>query len=169
MSVYVLRSVNLIKIGYSENIRLRVGAIISSSPVPVEFVGHMPGDREVEAHLHAKFDAARFSGEWFVESPAMRDFFSILLTPGLPAIESKREQRRRMENGYQDDVAERVRNAAKARWPHKTIADRIDSIAEETGWPRSRAKDVYYSHSKIRLRAFETPQIEEWLSKTEDA
>lgn len=114
MSIYVLRSDNLVKIGFSEHLRNRVGAIISVVPLPVEFVGYMPGNRDVEKHLHEKFATSRFSGEWFVETPAMRVVFEALLTPHMPVI-TPREKVQKRTSGELAALSEELRKAAALR------------------------------------------------------
>jgi hypothetical protein len=101
MSVYVLRSDNLVKIGFSDQLSTRVHTIIQAAMVPVEFVGHMPGGREVEAHLHSLFADRRFSGEWFVESREMRILFDALLIPKMPEAPTRKRERRALETGVQ--------------------------------------------------------------------
>src|SRR5690606_37164476 len=90
MTIYVLRSDDLVKIGFTDDLHRRVQAIIAAVPVPVEFVGYMPGTREVEAHLHRQFAAHRFSGEWYVETPDMRRIFGGLLIQRLPSKPQER-------------------------------------------------------------------------------
>lgn len=169
MSIYVLRSDNLVKIGFSEGLRKRVQSIIGMVPVPVEFVGHMPGCREVEAHLHARFASTHFSGEWFVETPEMAAVFAAILTPNLPEIETDRQKKRTAEASAKTELSESVRNACEAKWPSLSKAARVDALAADLGWNRGRAKDLYYSHTKMALRAFELQEIEAWLLETQPA
>jgi hypothetical protein len=158
MSIYVLRSDNLVKIGFSDDLRARVGAIISGTPVPVEFVGHMPGGREVEAHLHSIFGNDCFSGEWFVETREMRILFDALLIPRLPEIQrQERVKKRTVERVL--NVSESLRSAALEKWPADSHATRIDKIASELGWNRSRVKDCYYGDSRVALRSFEEDDV----------
>lgn len=168
MSIYVLRADRLVKIGFSEKIRSRVSAIISGSPVPVEFVGFMPGGRDLEAHLHERFSQSRFSGEWFVETDAMRDVFSILLTPGLPTLESTKQAKRRNEREYQSTISSRIKEASSRRWPNTGVMTRLNSMAENMKWPLSRVKDAYYGNSRMRLRAVELEELEAWISEAEE-
>jgi hypothetical protein len=163
MSIYVLRSDNLVKIGFSDDLRHRVTAIISMVPVPVEFVGHMPGDREIEAHLHNRFQAHRFSGEWFVETKEMRLVFEVILTASLPDL-PERERRDRLEQREaQKSLSSAVQKAAKSLWPHKSAGQRVSALADNLGWKVSRAKDFYYGHERMALRGVEQKQIEKWL------
>lgn len=161
MSIYVLRSDNLVKIGFTDNLRKRVREIIGAVPVPVEFVGHMPGDRDVEAHLHERFAATRFSGEWFVETPAMRAVFDTILTPQMPAPQSKAKERRRIASGAElGGITEILRDLAANQWPKCTHAQRIDALTEELGWTRNRVKDLYYSDSRVAVRSVEREELD---------
>lgn len=166
MTVYVLRSDNLVKIGFSENIVKRVGAIVSATPVPVEFVGYMPGGVEVEKHLHTIFSATRFSGEWFVETPSMRSLFEVLLIKGLPAAPVRTRISKRPEPGI--DIASasaKLRERAAHRWPTHSHAERVAFSATELGWNISRCRDVYYAARRASLRAFEVQELERWASR----
>lgn len=163
MSIYVLRSDNLVKIGFSDRLRNRVQSIISTVPVPVEFVGHMPGDREVEAHLHSVFAISHFSGEWFVETEAMRALFDTILIPRLPQPETAKQIKRTVEKTSTQLVSQRVKEEAANRWPNKSKAKIIDALAVDLGWSRTRTRDFYYADPRIALRAFEMQGIEAWL------
>ena len=169
MSIYVLRSDNLVKIGFSDSLRQRVRAIIAAVPVPVEFVGHMPGDRDVEKHLHARFAAYRFSGEWFKETEEMRAVFSALLTPNMPAPMTPRAERRSSNRDAQFALADRVKSEAFLRWPGKSKADVVLDLAEIFGWPKSRTRDFYYKEPRIVLRGVEFQDVSAWLEAREPA
>lgn len=159
MSIYVLRSDNLIKIGFSDDIRARVGSIVSGVPVPVEFVGHMPGGRDVEAHFHSLFDANRFSGEWFVETREMRVLFDALLIPKLPSPPPRRDSDPKRTSNEVAEVSESLRLSAAERWPADSHATRITNLANALGWNRSRVKDCYYRDPRVAMRAFEKEEV----------
>lgn len=168
MSIYVLRSDNLVKIGFSNDLRKRVQAIISTIPIAVEFVGHMPGGREVEAHLHSRFQAHRFSGEWFVETPEMAGLFDALLTRGLP--EADRGEPDVKRTGSTAEIAEwsnRIRSEAANRWPELSHGGRVTALANHLGWNLNRAKDLYYADKRIALRGFEVRALEQFCSAFE--
>ncbi|MDW9574716.1 hypothetical protein GOB36_26690 [Sinorhizobium meliloti] len=169
MSIYVLRSDNLVKIGFSDNLRSRVRAIISSVPVPVEFVGHMPGGKEVEEHLHSIFAASRFSGEWFVESEEMRAVFETLLTPRLPDPERPKQIKRSVEKTSTQQVSLNVRDAAAHKWPTKSKSEIVDALASDLGWSRTRTRDFYYADPRIALRAYEMAEVDKWLAAVRSA
>lgn len=157
MSIYVLRSAELVKIGFSEDIRRRVSSIISSIPVPVEFVGYMPGDREVEAHLHERFSASRFSGEWFVETREMSAVFEALLILRLPepVKQTPAGIRRNRDRSLVGDFQPKLRGAAAERFPDLNHGERVTALADLLNWSRSRVRDVYYGDKRVSLRAAE--------------
>jgi len=163
MSIYVLRSDNLVKIGFSEQIRQRLSHIVSSSPVPVEFVGYMPGGKDLEAHLHDRFASQHFAGEWFVESEQMRQVFDAILTPRLPELPDRESRDRTSQRDHQSGLCLDVQATAKAAWPHLSVGGRIARLATELNWKLSRAKDLYYGHEKMALRGVEQQQVEAWL------
>lgn len=164
MTIYVIRSDNLVKIGFSDDIRVRVRSIIASVPVPVEFAGHMPGDREVERHLHQRFAEARFSGEWFVETDQMRACFDALLIPGLPDAETPKHRRRRANEAAVWMLSQRIKDEAAKRWPGASKGERLKAFAETLGWNPSRARDVYYGDRRVIVRAEEMQELERFLS-----
>lgn len=166
MTIYVLRSDNLVKIGFTDQLRKRVQSIVATVLVPVEFVGHMPGGREVEAHLHETFAQQRFSGEWFVETPEMCSLFSVLLIPGLPAPEKKTRAIKRLA-GSEDvaRVSQTLRHSLAHVWPIESHRGRIERFAKAVCWNKSRVKDLYYGDKRSALRAFEVDQLAEWVAK----
>lgn len=84
MSVYFLRSRDLIKIGFSDNVAARVAAQITSNPFGCAFIGYMPGGREVERHLHQKFAEHRAHGEWFRENEGLTRFIAEMAFSDMP-------------------------------------------------------------------------------------
>lgn len=164
MTIYVLRSDNLVKIGFTENLRLRVRTIASGIPVAIEFVGYMPGDRAVERHLHDRFAATRFSGEWFVETPAMTACFDALLTAGLPEPERKPKAKKRRCNDSNIHIKETLRDEAARRWPHLSHRDRVARTATELGWNMARVKDFYHGDSRAVIREAEAAELREWAN-----
>jgi len=55
----------LIKIGFASNLKQRLSALKTGSPVPLTILAHRPGDEEEEAWLHSQLAAHRAHGEWF--------------------------------------------------------------------------------------------------------
>lgn len=68
-------SVDLIKIGFTENHpNGRLNTLQCASPIPLEAVALVYGEREDEAKLHAAFADARSHGEWFHVTPKLLAF-----------------------------------------------------------------------------------------------
>lgn len=164
MSIYVLRSDNLVKIGFSDDLRSRVQSVIAAVPVPVEFVGHMPGGREVEAHLHSVFASSLFAGEWFVETDEMRALFDTILIPKLSELVTAKQRKRTVQTQAQAELSARIREVAERQWPHLRKSDRVDALAADLGWNRGRTKDLYYADPRVALRDFERLEIDAWLA-----
>lgn len=59
------RAANLVKIGTSWRLPVRLAEIETMSPVRVELVGHVSGGAERERAYHQMFAAERSHGEWF--------------------------------------------------------------------------------------------------------
>lgn len=163
MSVYFLRHGNLIKIGYSSHLAQRVAAIMSAVPGEVAFLGHMPGERDLEAHLHERFSAVRFSGEWFFETPDILEFARIALDPVMPVdlsidrVIGSRRPEARQKMLWAKGV---LRNHCAVTWPQLNHQARMLLLAEQTGWLLSRVQDIYAGHRNAVLRATELPVIE---------
>lgn len=79
--VYFVKGGEQIKIGYSGDIKSRIGELQIGSPVAIEFVGAMVGaDRETERDLHAEFAEYRVRGEWFKYGPRLAEFIALVRT-----------------------------------------------------------------------------------------
>ena len=80
--VYFLAVDDIVKIGYSKNVPLRVaqlrsrgGALMPDGYDPRDAVllGTAPGGRNLEQRLHGHLSDHRVTGEWFVLSPEVRE------------------------------------------------------------------------------------------------
>jgi len=71
---FVRRGDGAIKIGLTTNLTQRMDAF--NHVHPVTLLGTMPGHREVERSLHARFAAHRLHGEWFTASPDLLAFIA---------------------------------------------------------------------------------------------
>lgn len=164
MSIYFLRYGDLIKIGFSSNLRQRIASVIQSIPGEVSFLGHMPGDREVEAHLHDRFGEHRFSGEWFRACPDILDAIRLLAIPDMPLPNKKRGMQVE-DPKYRKDLARRLRAAAMRRFPDvSTHRERIDLIAGAMGWPSRRVRSVWHAEPYF-LSPLENKQINQFTRR----
>ncbi len=64
--IYFLRGGGLIKIGVSKDVVGRLHVLQSMSPVPIELIGTMAGNKALERLLHKRFATSREHGEWFL-------------------------------------------------------------------------------------------------------
>lgn len=166
MSIYFLRHGDLIKIGYSTNLGLRVSAIIAAIPGDVTFLGHMPGDRDVEAHFHALFHDQRFSGEWFHTSPRLEALVDAALIPDQPKPDyhaSFLGHRRRDRDDQWSSTSVRVREFTARRWPLMNLKQRIAAAAQELNWSHRRMRSLVNNEPGMTLREVEAEDLAEWM------
>lgn len=76
--VYLLLSASKYKIGHSKDLRKRIQAFNTASPVPCKIIAVAPGGKQLEQQLHTEFKSLRTFGEWFTASPQILDTFSQL-------------------------------------------------------------------------------------------
>lgn len=83
--VYFLqRQDGLIKIGYSQDAKVRASQLHGPIGQRLRLLATMPGGCEKEAELHKRFARHRVRGEWFNPSPEITDFINSLpLQPSL--------------------------------------------------------------------------------------
>lgn len=167
MSIYFLRHGDLIKIGFSSNLGARVAAIISSIPGKVEFLGHMPGDRDVESHFHALFAEQRFSGEWFHTSERLEAVVSSALDHqqprpdhGTSALGLRRQDRADAWAG----TSQRLREFAGHRWPMLNHKERMKALVPELGWSFRRVRSLYNCDAGLTLREIEAADLDELMN-----
>lgn len=63
-----------VKIGWSEHLSRRVGALQTNSPERLRLVLAVPGGRQTERFLHGIFADYRVNGEWFVHGRRIWSF-----------------------------------------------------------------------------------------------
>lgn len=160
MSIYVVRYGDLYKIGFSSDLAKRVRSIIAAIPGEAVFVGHMPGHTEVETHLHSVFQASRFSGEWFRQTPELEAFCGTILDHQMPEpFERVTGTRRTQAAAASKEAQAALRSYALKKWPSETHQVRIDLLAAELGWVRSRTFDFYHANKNAVLRSTEAAQL----------
>lgn len=164
MSVYFIRHGDLIKIGFSSRLYARANAIITSVPGKAEFLGYMPGGREVETHLHDRFSHQRFNGEWFLKSPDLLSLIRIISDPELPvpARPNVKVFRRPTSVDEARGLEEDVRRIAAIRWPLLSVASRTNRIAQELDWNARRVKAFLYRETELRMS--EVDELTAWLA-----
>jgi hypothetical protein len=78
--VYFIQGVDggPIKIGVANDPAKRLGDLQRTSPVRLQILATQEGDLFLEGQLHGKFKKDRLHGEWFNDSPALRDHIASL-------------------------------------------------------------------------------------------
>lgn len=70
--VYFARGGGLYRIGFTADIEGRAASMQAMSPVVIEFVQSIPGNRRLRNFLHALFDADRQHADWFKDSDPLQ-------------------------------------------------------------------------------------------------
>lgn len=101
-------------------------------------------------------------GEWFQLGDDDLGHICHILNLELPKTEP-RARKSHYEAEHQatkDARAAALRAVAAAKWPQEKHGKRIDRLANELRWPRSRMSGVYYADARMRL----TPAEHETLA-----
>lgn len=143
MSVYFVRAGDLIKIGFSNEVRRRVGSIIQNTRGGGEFLGYMAGDRRVERHLHDRFADIREYGEWFRASEALLALIEVVATKEFPDSERipSQDRIRELDDRFVEDCAGYIRDYFRGL----TITeDRWNELAAVMGMSVHRLRGIYF-------------------------
>lgn len=168
MSIYVVRYNNLLKIGFTEDVAKRVTQIIWGIPGgQAQFVGHMPGDKTVEQHLHYVFSDHRFSGEWFLECPSLVAWCDLMLIKDMPEEPRVFGSRKMSSATKSAEIKGVLRQYAERRWPNMTQLQRVEQLCVALGWRNSRVRDFYYGAPRAVLRADESDQVAKLVASVE--
>lgn len=81
--IYFVRSVGLIKIGYTSNVARRLMDLKNMSASPVHLVVALTGGRELERRLHFALRQFRKHGEWFTFTPEIHELTEAIKSRGL--------------------------------------------------------------------------------------
>lgn len=143
MTVYFVRDGDLVKIGFSNDTEQRVRNIIRGLHGNGEFLGCMPGDREVEAHVHAMFGEDREYGEWFRSSPRLLDLVKSLAVQSFPKVEDRKPSDRLQlqEEKFAEEGAQFLRTALSGLQPS---AATFAAFAASTSIPSDRLQGIYH-------------------------
>lgn len=94
-----------IKIGFTlGDPFVRMAALQTGNPDPLELVAALPGSREDEGAFHARFKPQRLTGEWFTDDRELRAFIDGMLAMR-PNITATFEQSKWLELSF-DEVEE---------------------------------------------------------------
>lgn len=143
MSVYFIRSEDLIKIGYSTNVEGRVRGVINSLRAGGEYIGHIPGGRALEKHLHSVFANDREYGEWFVSSDRLSNFIETAAFKEFPGTEPDDPTEKLMgtEGHFADECAQFMRNFFTHLSPKPEYFARLSVMS---GISNARLEAIYH-------------------------
>ena len=79
----------LVKIGKTGNVKRRLRALQTSSPVSLNLLMTIEYDDDLESRIHNKLSAHRAHGEWFRISDEVREFMISCRDKGLPWLVSQ--------------------------------------------------------------------------------
>lgn len=135
----------LIKIGFTTNLKTRLGHI--RGLVPVSLLGSVAAERWHERAIHRKLAEHRAHGEWFAGAPDVRELIRAALQSGVDALDLQFDERR----GPKDDYYARL-IAAEAQ---KIVFEAAQPIApgEGVGAQMERAWNALGQPPFWRLRA----------------
>jgi hypothetical protein len=99
--IYFAASGGRIKIGIASNVMSRLKDVGAHLAEPLELLGSIPGDYELEKIVHGRLHEHRLRGEWFRDCAETRHFIADVLTrshadvvlPRLSPVEKVRRQR----------------------------------------------------------------------------
>ena len=73
-TIYFVRCLDRVKIGWSSDLKGRLRSIQTTAPAEIKLIGKMRGSIKQERELHARFGHHRLSGEWFNVAPEILAF-----------------------------------------------------------------------------------------------
>jgi len=80
-AIYIIESLDFVKIGYSGNPAKRDDTIIAYNP-HASLICYIPGTKDFEAYLHKAFQRSLYRNEWFRLTPFVVDALSELTELG---------------------------------------------------------------------------------------
>lgn len=164
MTVYFLRHADLIKIGYSSDLTTRMRSLLTAVPGKAEFLGYLPGDRDLESHLHSVFHESRFSGEWFAVSDRLLAIIETLAIKELPAVDVPRVKLRAENTEAWQELSLRVRSAAARKWPDDNHLQRRRHLERLLpNWGSRRVRSLYSAEPGATLRDHEMGDLDRAL------
>jgi hypothetical protein len=140
-----------IKIGIAGNVMSRLKQVGNHLSEPIELIGAIPGDHELERIIHVRLRPYRLKGEWFRDCPETRHFIHDVLVrtpadaPSQPGgdIQSKKNEISNHPITFAD-LARLAYPVATARWlAERTGVDLRTAKRWLAGKSQAPAKAVY--------------------------
>ena len=102
VSVYFIRCLDSVKIGYSKHPILRLQGLQTANPNKLEMLGYFAGDKYEEQEIHEDLKKHRQSGEWFNYCEEVQEYIQKKLESKKfkPMTPQEKSARTRMINEY---------------------------------------------------------------------
>jgi len=78
MIYFIAQNNNMIKIGYSKDIKKRIKSLKTASPYPLLLLGYIEGNMDDEKYYHEKFKKFHMEREWFSVSEESREILNFI-------------------------------------------------------------------------------------------
>ncbi len=78
--IYFIKQGEYVKIGFTNRFKTRLNQLQVSSPIKLEVLGIIDGDKNDEQRLHNKFKHIASNGEWFIYCDELKKFIDLLDT-----------------------------------------------------------------------------------------
>ena len=76
--IYIVKQLNYVKIGYTSRFKKRIQELQVASPVKLEVIALIKGDKSDEKNYHDAFKHLSSNGEWFVYNDEIERFAEAL-------------------------------------------------------------------------------------------
>lgn len=148
MSVYFVANDDLVKIGFSADVKRRTDAVCTQFGPKTEYLGFMPGDRTVERHLHQRFEHLHEWGEWFRQSDDLSDFIVTVARSGYPSEEpfSAADRLQAQEERYAEEAAFFIQTYTECTFKNLSDHERQDAftlLANTLSIPVGRLRAIH--------------------------
>lgn len=78
--IYFIKQGAYVKIGFTNRFKTRLNELQVSSPIKLEVLGIIEGDKNDEKELHQEFKHIAKNGEWFIYCDELKSFIDLLDT-----------------------------------------------------------------------------------------
>ncbi len=72
--IYFIKSKNLVKIGFSQDLKNRCATLKTMSPISPQLIYTLKGSVDKEKEIHRRFNHLRHHGEWFRYTDEIRNY-----------------------------------------------------------------------------------------------
>lgn len=76
--IYFIKQGDYVKIGFTNRFNIRLNQLQVSSPIKLEVLGIIEGDKTNEKYMHDKFKHISTNGEWFIYCDELKSYIDTL-------------------------------------------------------------------------------------------